>query len=169
MGTKNALLDMLDWVMASDRRAELFRSYVVSAILDDSCPDDEFVMFIHNCIRGEEGEASMFGAIVGYDIDTIIDRVRSEIELEEKAYTIEIHLNNLRHKDWWTWGNIPLYHTFSTLNTVLFFLRDHKLVRPQDEEFLIKRDECVVNGRLACTSWYTVTKGKEQMTEYTSL
>ena len=169
METKNTLLDMLDWVTESDRRAELFRSYVVSAILDDSCPDDEFVMFIRNCICQEEGEAGMFSAIVGYDIDDIYDRVRKEADLEEKAYTIEIHLNNLRHKDWWTWGDIPLYHTFGSLNTALLFLRDHKLVRPQDEEFIIKQDKRVVNGRLCCTSWYTITKGEEGMTDYTSL
>jgi hypothetical protein len=169
METKNTLLNMLDWVLENEKRAKFFRNHVSDAMCDDCCTDTEFVEFVRDCIRECVDSADMFSAIVGREIEEIVGFVREEEALSKVGYKIEIHLNNLRHKDWWTWGSIPIYYTFGSLSTVLLFLRDHKLVRPQDEEFITKQDARLETGRLACTSWYTITKGEESMTEYTSL
>lgn len=44
----------------------------------------------------------------------------------------------------------------------------HIPMSDRDIDIIYDNDDKKENGRLDCTSWYTVEKGEHQMTEYTS-
>lgn len=81
-------------------------------------------------------------------------------------YELIMVIANIEHKSWW-WNGKSNYN-FETLDELLIFMNKHIPLKQSDIEFIIKNDGKQENGKLACTSWYTVEKGEHQMTEYTS-
>lgn len=165
------LKQRLDWLGKNMKRVRVFRENVADAAADDivNCADEDYLVCLRNVFLKETNDPrDVFSALFGWDIYDMIDRVEESFEVMKK-YRIELSLANLRHKPWWVWGDIPQVYEFDSLNTVMCFLTDHNLVRQQDMEFITKQDARLETGRLSCTSWYTITKGEEGMTEYTSL
>lgn len=90
-------------------------------------------------------------------------------------YKIVICVANLKHYDWWK--GKPVYQ-FDTLDEVIRCLKtlfppnsikDWEIKRIIDCDVDRQKGNKSENGRIASTSWYEVIRGKEEMTEYTSL
>ena len=156
----------LELLKRQPQRASSFRGRLVELLEEDlrTTPDVEFLTYLQECIVKQVRPENMFSAIFGWGMEELVDDY-----VADDTYCVEIHLNNLRHKPWWVWGDIPQIYEFDSLNKVMCFLTEHHLVRQQDMEFITKQDARLETGRLVCTSWYTITKGEEGMTEYTSL
>lgn len=160
-----------DWLEKDMKRVHIFREHIIDAATDDlsNFSDEEYLACLRDVFLNEEvNPCEVFSALCGWDICDITDRVKESF-VDTDTYRVELSLANLRHKPWWTWGDIPQIYTFDSLDETVRFLANHHLVRQQDIEFIQKQDGRLESGRLCCTSWYTVTKGEEQMTEYTSL
>ena len=81
-------------------------------------------------------------------------------------YTLEMAIPNIRHKSWW-WNGKTIYK-FNDIDELVSFMTAHIPMSDKDIDFIYDNDERKKNGRLDCTSWYTVEKGEHQMTDYTS-
>lgn len=165
------LKQRLDWLGKNMKRVRVFRENIIDAATDDlgNFSDEDYLACLRNVfLNGKVDPRDVFSALCGWDIYDMIDRVKESF-VDIKTYRVELSLANLRHKPWWVWGDIPRIYEFDSLNKVMCFLTDHNLVRQQDMEFITKQDARLETGRLSCTLWYTITKGEEGMTEYTSL
>lgn len=83
-----------------------------------------------------------------------------------KKYRLIMTIPNIKHKSWW-WNGQPIYG-FDTVDELLCFMKSKIPMCQRDIELIRNNDSLKENGRIACTSWYDVEKGEDQMTEYTS-
>jgi hypothetical protein len=81
-------------------------------------------------------------------------------------YRLEMCTPNLKYISWWRGGK-SLYK-FDTIDELIDFMSANIPMTIGDMDFIYREDKKKQVGRLACTSWYTIEKGKRQMTEYTS-
>ena len=84
-------------------------------------------------------------------------------------YKLVMCVANIGHMAWYSnWKNRSVVYTFEYIDELIDFMWEHIPMRDRDIDFIRENDINQKNGRLACTSWYEVIKGEEQMTEYTS-
>ena len=84
-------------------------------------------------------------------------------------YRLIMVVANIGHTSWYrSWQNKKTVYTFETIDELIDFMWKHIPMRDRDVDFIRNNDANQHNGRLACTSWYEVKKGEDQMTEYTS-
>lgn len=81
-------------------------------------------------------------------------------------YRLEMVVANIKHQSWW-WNGKPICE-FDDIDELIDFMIKHIPMTNEDINFIYNNDKKQKNGRLACTSWYSVEKGEHQMTEYTS-
>lgn len=84
-------------------------------------------------------------------------------------YKLTMCVANIAHKPWYrNWNNRSAVYTFNDIEELIGFMWDNIPMRYREVEIIRENDINQKNGRLACTLWYEVVKGENQMTEYTS-
>ena len=85
------------------------------------------------------------------------------------TYRLIMVVANIGHTSWYrSWNNKKITYAFDTIDELIDFMWEHIPMRNRDVDFIRNNDAKIQSGRLVCTSWYEVKKGKDQMTEYTS-
>lgn len=83
-------------------------------------------------------------------------------------YRLIMCVPNISHLSWW-WKGQSVYRFDSLMSLFAFMNCRIPSMRKRDFDLMLERDAAGKTGRLACTSWYEVKKGEDEMTEYTSL
>lgn len=84
-------------------------------------------------------------------------------------YRLIMVVANIGNTSWYrSWQNRKTVYTFENIDELIDFMWEHIPMRDRDVAFIRSNDAKQKDGRLACTSWYEVKKGEDQMTEYTS-
>lgn len=84
-------------------------------------------------------------------------------------YKLTMCVANIGNKPWYrNWNNRNAVCTFNDIEELIGFMWDNIPMRDREVEIIRNNDAQKKNGRIACTSWYEVVKGENQMTEYTS-
>lgn len=87
----------------------------------------------------------------------------------KNMYRLIMVVVNISHTSWYrSWQNRKTVYAFETIDELIDFMWEHIPMRDRDVDFIRNNDAKKQNGSLACTSWYEVKKGEDQMTEYTS-
>ena len=84
-------------------------------------------------------------------------------------YRLIMAVANINHTSWYrSWQNRKTVYRFDSIDELIDFMWKHIPMKDRDVDFIRNNDAKYQHGRLACTSWYEVKKGEDQMTEYTS-
>ncbi len=82
-------------------------------------------------------------------------------------YRLIMCVPNIAHTKWW-WKGQSTYRFDSIMALFAFMNCRIPMLQKADFDRMLDADREKSAGRLACTSWYEVKKGEDQMTEYTS-